>query len=77
MKFVGGGVGAGVGVGVGVRVGVGEGYGEGVGEGEGEGEGIGATSCDTVQIHVCISLPSGLLTIAEIFHVPIAALVLV
>ena len=71
MKFVGGGVGAGVEVGVGV----GEGYGEG--KEVGEGEGVGATCCDTVQIHVCISLPSGLLTIAETFHVPIAALVLV
>ena len=74
MKFVGGG---GVGAGVEVGVGVGEGYGEGEEVGEGEGEGVGATCCDTVQIHVCISLPSGLLAIAETYHVPIAALVLV
>ena len=64
-----------MGAGVGVGVGVGEVYGEG--EEVGEGEGVGATCCDTVQIHVCISLPSGLLAIAETYHVPIAALVLV
>ena len=67
MKFVGGGVGVGVGVGVG----------EGDGEGVGEGEGVGVTCCDTVQIHVCRVVPFALLTIAETFHVPIAALVLV
>jgi len=67
VKFVGGGVGVGVGVG--------EGDGEGVGEGEGEG--VGVTCCDTFQIHVCIAVPFALLTIAETFHVPIAALVLV
>jgi len=71
VKFVGGGVGAGVGVGVGV--GVGEGYGEGVGE----GEGVGATCCDTVQIHVCIVVPFSFVATADTFHVPVTALVFV
>ena len=71
MKFVGGGVGAGVGVGVGV----GEGYGEVVGEGEGEG--VGATCCDTVQIHVCRVVPFAFVATADTFHVPVTALVFV
>ena len=66
-----------MGAGVGVGVGMGEGYGEGVGEGEGEGEGIGATSCDTVQTHVCIMVPFSFVVTADTFHVPATALVFV
>jgi len=41
------------------------------------GEGVGATCCDTVQIHVCIVVPFSFVATADMFHVPATALVFV
>jgi len=74
VKFVDGGVGVGVGAGVEEGDGESEGVGDGVGD---VMPGMGISCEDTFQIHVCMTVPFSLLAIAEIFHVPVAALVFV